>query len=177
MNLIVPGDEGVTPLVGDITGKPVVIAFQHLNRRYQMPRFQIFMPTGGFGCQEGSLGSKVYGRSMADNEDSQFRREHFIGFASSELVQRAMLDTTPVPGIDLSLREYMLVSRDGRTERGDTIEQARQRLRKVTKAHVVSAWEIHPESHLTEWGAVSFPEGAPPVEVPIKKGRIWTAAH
>lgn len=176
MQLIESTDERLRPLVGNVKGRVLVLDWRQLKRRFQMPRFQLIKATGGFGCEEGSTG-KVFGTSICDGEDGAYRRNHFIGMATDPLIQAAMADTTPVAGIDLSLREYLLIARDGSTERGQTIEQARQRLRLISSAAITGAYEVHPESYMTDFGFISYPDGAPPVEVKIKRGKVWTASH
>ena len=178
MNLIVSGDKGLRPLVGDLTKQVLVLSHTKLMRRYQMPRFQIFHATGGFGCQENSLGSAVFGIHIADGESCRWNRNDFIGIATDELVTQAMEDTTPVENIDLRQRTYFLVAKDGTIETGDTIEQARQRLRRITRSAVRVAYHAHPESQLTDFGYISYPKGAEPVEVKIKsRGGIWIDAN
>lgn len=177
MNLIDKGHKGLTPLVGDLTDKVVVLDWRKLNRRYQLPRFQLIKAKGGFGCREDSLGSKVYGYCIADSSDVAARRHNLLGIATMELINEAMADSTAVTQIDLTLREYMLVAKDGSSERGNTIEEARQRLLRITNSAVVGAYELHPEAYLNEFGFISYPEGAPPVQVQIRKGKVWTAKH
>lgn len=176
MQLIERTDERLRPLVGDLRGQTLVLDWRLLKRRFQMPRFQIIRATGGFGCQEDSSG-KIFGTSVCDGEDGTYRRASFIGVATDALIQAAMADTTPVAGIDLSLREYLLIARDGSTERGQTIEQARHRLRLISSAAITGAYEVHPESYMTDFGFISYPDGAPPTAVKIKRGKVWTASH
>ena len=177
MKLITRGDEGLAPLSGDITGKVVVIAHTRLNKRYQSPRFQLFKATGGFGCKEGGLGSAVFGQYLADGEDDRRERQELIGIASDELVGRALEDTTPVVELDLTARVYLLIAKDGTYEVGDTVEQTRQRLLRLTDANVTEAWSVHPESKISDIGFITYPQGAPPVAVRIKKGKEWTVAN
>lgn len=176
MHLITCTDERLRPLVGDLKGQVLVLDWAYLKRRYQMPRFQLIQATGGFGCSEESPG-KIFGRSICDGEEGTYRRNQFIGIATEELIMAGMADTTPVQNIDLNLREYLLIARDGSTERGHTIEQARQRLGRITSAAITGAYEVHPESYVNDLGYISYPDGAPPVEVKIRKGKVWTASH
>jgi len=178
LNLIASGHQGLRPLVGDLTHQKLVLRYDKLNRRFQMPRFQIFHATGGFGCKEGSLSDIVYGIHIADGESAQWDRDDFIGIASDELVNRALEDTAPVENIDLNQRVYFLVARDGSVETGDTIEQARRRLGRITSADVALAYHAHPQSVITELGYISWPKGAEPVEVKIRsRGGIWIDAN
>lgn len=177
MNLITSSDEGLMPLVGDLTGCNLVLSHTRLNRRYQLPRFQIFKATGGFGCKEGSLGSKVFGVFVADNEDSAYRRSDFIGIATAELITRAMMDTTPVAALDTSLRHYLVVAKDGSYESGDNIDQAMKRLKRRTSAALQTAFLCHPESTINDFGYLTAPAGTTIAEVKVrKKGAAWIDA-
>lgn len=176
MNLIKHGDEGLLPLVGDLSGQTLVIAHDKLHRRYQLPRFQIFTASGGFGCQEHSLGRAVFGSHNADGEEARWNRSDFIGIATAELVARAMADLTPVEPINLAERAFLVVSADGNYIMGDTPTQAMERLRRITKAKVLQAFIAHPETQVNELGLMTWPEGAAPAEVKLKKkGGAWIA--
>lgn len=174
MNLITADDKGLLPLVGDITGRVIVLKHSRLHRRYQLPRFQLFKATGGFGCEPDKLGTSVFGLFLADEEDASFRRSDFIGVASPDLIAKAMSDTTPVKDIDLDEKVYLLIAKDGSHEVGETLDQARDRLKMVTKSPVKDAYRIHPETIITPFGLMSYPKGAEPTVVRIKKGVTWT---
>lgn len=177
MNLITHETEGLSPLVGDLAGKTLVIRANALNRRYQLPRFQLFKATGGFGCKESSLGSKVFGVFVADNEDGQYRRNDFIGIATDQLIRQAMADARAVEPIDLAQRVYLLVSKDQHYAKGDTVEQAMQRLRRMTRSAVVESFRVHPEAIINELGFMTCPAGTEIAEVKIKKqGGVWIDA-
>ncbi len=174
MNLIVKGDEGVTPLVSNILGKLLVVDHTKLKRRYQMPRFQIFKATGGFGCQANSLGSKVFGEYIADSSATYLFRYDFIGMASDELVKRAMEDTTPVKALDPKERCFFVMAKDGSVETGNTVHQAMQRLHRITNSKLLTAFYAHPEAYINPYGFISYPEGTRATEVKVKKrGGIW----
>lgn len=174
MNLIVKDDEGVTPLVNNILGKMLVVDHTKLNRRYQMPRFQIFKALGGFGCQANSLGTKVFGEYIADSQSAQLYRYDFIGMASDELIKRAMADTTPVKALDPKERCFFVLAKDGSFETGDTAHQAMQRLHRITNSKLMTAFYAHPEAYINPYGFITYPEGTVATEVKIKKrGGIW----
>lgn len=178
MNLITSGNEGLRPLVGNLEKQRLVLAHTRLHRRYQLPRFQIFQATGGFGCQENSLGSAVFGIHLADGESARWNRNDFIGIASDELVNMALEDTTPVENLDIGARTYLVVAKDGSTATGDTIESARQRLKRITKSSVRVAYHAHPDSSIDNFGFLTYPAGATPSEVKIKsRGGIWIDAN
>lgn len=174
MELITSSSEGVLPLAGDLANKVLVLAHTRLNRRYQMPRFQLFKATGGFGCQENSLGRAVFGMFVADSEEARYNRADFIGIASEALVFKAMADTTPVKAINLNDRVYLVISKDGNVERGDSPTQAMVRLRRLTRSALSAAYHVHPETVVNEFGYMSYPDGAAPVEVKLRKqGEHW----
>lgn len=177
MNLITSGHKGLRPLVGNLTGLILVLDHTRLNRRYQLPRFQIVKAIGGFGCKEGAMGTAVFGMCLADNEEARWRRHDFIGIASDNLVQEAIADTTPVTDINLNDRHYLLLAKDLTVASGDTPHQAMTRLRRRTKAAVLFAYHCHPESAFNDAGFLTYPKGATPVEVQLKKrGGFWTDA-
>lgn len=177
MELITSRTEGLAPLAGDLTGQVLVIRHTVLNRRYQMPRFQLFKATGGFGCKESSLGRAVFGMYLADSTDDRRNRGDFIGIATSELIHQAMQDTTPVPSINPHERVYFLFTKDGHCQTGDTVNQAMQRLRLITRSPVTVAYRAHPESSVNDLGYLSYPEGTTAAEVKIKRrGGTWIDA-
>ena len=178
MNCIVAGDEGLRPLVGFLKNHRLVLRHTALNRRYQSPRFQIFHATGGLGCLESGLTDVVYGIHIADGESAHWDRNDFIGIATDDLVNQALEDTKPVENIDLNKRVYFMVAKDGSVETGETVNQARQRLGRITSSAVAITYHAHPESIITELGFISWPKGAEPVEVKIKsRGGIWIDAN
>jgi hypothetical protein len=177
MNLIVKGDEGLAPLVDNILGQFLVVDHTKLNRRYQMPRFQIFKATGGFGCQANSLGHTVFGEYIADSTPSKLHRYDFIGIALPELIARAMEDTTPVKSLDPKERCFFVLAKDGSLETGDTPHQAMQRLARITSSKLAVAFYAHPEATVNSYGFISYPEGTKAHEVKLRKrGGTWIDA-
>ena len=86
--------------------------------------------------------------------------------------------TVAVENIDLNKRVYFMVAKDGSVETGETVNQARQRLGRITSSAVAITYHAHPESIITELGFISWPKGAEPVEVRIKsRGGIWIDAN
>jgi hypothetical protein len=174
MNLITSTDDGMSRVAGDLTNQVLVISHIKLNRRYQIPRFQLFKATGGFGCKEGSLGSAVFGYHLADSEQARWDRSDFIGIADKDLVTRAMADTTPVQAININDRVFMVIAKDGSQAKGETPTEAMTRLRRITRSALLAAYSAHPESTINELGYMSYPSGAAPTEVKIKKqGVNW----
>lgn len=173
--IILPGHKELLPLDGDITLKVVVLKHQLLPKRYQYPRYQLIKAKFGFGLR--STRGKVFGVCIGDGGDVTCRRSDFIGIASEALIELAMADPRSPEPIDLSLREYMLIATDGTTERGDTVEQARQRIKLLTNSKVNLCYWLHPESTMNDLGFISYPQGAPPEQVKLIKGKQWTASH
>lgn len=177
MNLITSRDDGVRPLDGDLTDKVLVINHLRLGRPYQLPRFQLFKATGGFGCKPNTLGQAVFGYHLADMESARWNRSDFIGVPSDELITAAMADARPVAAIDLSARVYMVIAKDGSRAVGETPTEAMTRLRRITASALLNAYHAHPESSITDLGHITYPSGASPVEVKLKKrGKVWIDA-
>lgn len=176
MEMITSDTQGLTPLSNNIQGKVVVINHTLLDRNHHQPRFQLIKVTGGFGTQSGALGRSVFGIHIADGRDAQVTRHDLVGEATRHLIDRAMADNRPVNEFDLHERVYMLVTKDGHRTRGDTVESAMQRLRRITQSPVLMAYRMHPASKISPLGYITYPDGAPPELVQIKKVQEeWTA--
>lgn len=175
MELITTEAQGLLPLDGDLTGKVLVLDHKVLKARFQRPRFQLIKARGGFGCNPSSLGRAVFGTCIASGEEARYDRPHFIGIASRSLIDMALADTKPVGDIDLTAREYMLISKDGCRARGQTVQAARERLERMTNSPVFMSYRLHPESSISPIGYITYPDGAPPQEIRIRKGKEWTA--
>lgn len=176
MNLITSKTEGVMPLVADVRGKNLVLRFNFLDRRFQMPRFQIVHATSGIGAESDQPNEIVIGIHIADNRSAVFRRNQFIGIASEALVVLAMEDTTPVRDLDPNDLVYFVMALDGSTETGDTIQQVMARLERITSAKPRVCYQAHRDCSFNEYGYLHYPEGMPPVEVELKRrGKEWIA--
>jgi hypothetical protein len=167
--LIQRGQEGLRPLSSDLYNKIVVLNHTLLNSRHQIPRFQLLKATGGFGCKADSLG-KIFARCLADGSDVTVYRRDLIGEANEMLVHVAMSDVTPVTPINEKLREFLVIAKGGQQARGETVEQAKERLKRITRAQIIAAYEVHPESYVTDMGFLTYPEGIRPVEIKVRKG-------
>jgi len=71
--------------------------------------------------------------------------------------------------------EYLLVCKDGSRARGPSVEVARQRVQRITHSPVMMSFRVHPDTTITSNGYIQYPDGYPPEEVNIKKGKEWTA--
>jgi hypothetical protein len=167
--LIARGEKGLRPLSSDLYNKIVVLDHIKLNSRHQVPRFQLLKAIGGFGCKQNSTG-KIFCRCLADGSDAAVYRSDLIGEAEDILVHIAMSDLTPVAPINKTLREFLIIASNGYQARGETLDKAKERLRRITKSKIIAAYEVHPESYVTDMGFLSYPEGIMPIEIKVRKG-------
>lgn len=77
-------DEGQTGL--DYTDKVLVINPKTLVDEYKKPEYQLFLASGGNGCNPTALGTKVFGQFLYDGEKTYFRRGQFLGVLKEELL-------------------------------------------------------------------------------------------
>lgn len=68
----------------DYAEKLLILKPTSLDDKYRRPFFQYFYAMNGFGCYPDKLGSKVFGKFLADGEYTEFRRSDFIGAADTE---------------------------------------------------------------------------------------------
>lgn len=68
----------------NLEGRILVLNPNALKDEYKTPKDQLFLATGGFGCEPGKIGTKVYGKFMSDGEETSFRRNEFIGILKDE---------------------------------------------------------------------------------------------
>lgn len=61
--------------------KLLIIKPEKLRPEFRKPYFQYFFAESGFGCHPGVLGTKVFGRFLADDQRGQMYRDDFIGVA------------------------------------------------------------------------------------------------
>lgn len=72
---------------GDYNNKIVLLSPKTLNAESQRPELQIFLATGGFGCNPESLGNAVYGEFLHDGERCRWERYNIIGVANYAVIQ------------------------------------------------------------------------------------------
>ena len=65
----------------DYEGRLLIVKPDRLGMQYRNPVFQYFYAETGFGCKPNVLGTKVFGRFLADNDRGQLYRDDFIGIA------------------------------------------------------------------------------------------------
>ncbi len=65
-------------------GKLLIIRAESLNEEFRTPENQLFLASGGFGCDPNSSGRKVFGCFLSDGEETHFYRSDFVGIIADE---------------------------------------------------------------------------------------------
>lgn len=71
--------------------------------------------------------------------------------------------------------QYLLVCKDGSRAMAPSVELARQRVQRMTKSPVMMSFRVHPDTTITTNGYIKYPDGFPPEDINIRKGKEWTA--
>lgn len=72
-------------IIGEnLEGRILVLNPHALKDEYKTPKDQLFLATGGFGCEPDKIGTKVYGKFLSDGEETTFHRYDFIGIIKDE---------------------------------------------------------------------------------------------
>jgi hypothetical protein len=158
------------PLPDDMTGTVCVLRPTALGKRWQLAKFQLVFISGGFGCKVASLGSKVFGHHLADDEDCQFTRQDFIGQATAELIEACMADTRSELPIDPTETCYMAIGTGMTYAKRETIGEAKAAVKRLGGKTVV-VFKCHPETYINDMASLTWPRAVPePVEVWKSKG-------
>lgn len=70
----------------DYKNRVLVLEPEMLGGEYKTPDYQLFYATGGFGCSPDAKGRKVMGQFLRDGEETNFRREDFVGVLKEEFL-------------------------------------------------------------------------------------------
>ena len=70
--------------LGDFEGKVVVISHKHLREKYWSPENQLWLATGGFGCDPTKIGRAVYSTCLADDDRARWDRGQILGVIKDE---------------------------------------------------------------------------------------------
>lgn len=81
----------------DYTGKVLVMKPSMLKDKYKSPDYQLFMATGGFGCEVGKQGNSVHGYFLKDMEEATFRRNDFYGVIKRDFLPQWAWDQIMPP--------------------------------------------------------------------------------
>ena len=65
--------------MSDYTGKILILRDDVLAEEYKSPDYQLFRAGSGFGCDPSSSGRAVFGKFLADGEETRFNRGDFVG--------------------------------------------------------------------------------------------------
>ncbi|MDE7278288.1 MAG: hypothetical protein K2N26_00970 [Oscillospiraceae bacterium] len=65
-------------------GKLLIIRAESLKEEFRTPENQLFLASGGFGCDPTASGRKVCGKFLSDGEETHFYRSDFGGILSDE---------------------------------------------------------------------------------------------
>ncbi len=72
--------------LGDITDKVIVLSPKCLKEEYWSPENQLWLATGGFGCEPNKIGRAVYATCLFDGEETRWDRHNVIGVIKPELM-------------------------------------------------------------------------------------------
>ena len=65
-------------------GKLLILRAESLKEEFRTPENQLFLASGGFGCDPNASGRKVFGRFLSDGEETHFYRSDFVGIIADE---------------------------------------------------------------------------------------------
>lgn len=157
----------VQPLPDNIAGLICVVHPKKMGKRYQHPEFQLFLVLGGFGADAGNLGSKVYGRHLADGEECNFRRNDFIGYVSQAVADEILANKVGPDPFDPEDFCYIAAGAGG-FAKADTLALAQARCLMEGVEPQVGV-HCHRESYVNEMGYLMCPGGA------MKHEIVWQA--
>lgn len=64
--------------------KLLIIRAESLKEEFRTPENQLFLASGGFGCDPTASGRKVFGSFLSDGEQTHFYRSDFVGIIADE---------------------------------------------------------------------------------------------
>lgn len=70
---------------------------------------------------------------------------------------------------------YLLVCKDGSRAFAPSVDLAKQRIQRMTKSPVMMSYRVHPDTTITANGYIKYPDGFPPEDIDIKRGKEWSA--
>lgn len=65
-------------------GKLLIIRAEILKEEFRTLENQLFLASGGFGCDPTASGRKVFGSFLSDGEQTHFYRSDFVGIIADE---------------------------------------------------------------------------------------------
>lgn len=82
------------------------------------------------------------------------------------------MELDPQPRVEY---HYLLVCKDGTRAQARTVQQAMEQINGATKSKVMLSYRVHPDTVVTAFGIIKYPDGFPPEEIGLWKGKEWTA--
>lgn len=159
MPIIANDDPRLIPTEGQrLEGKLIIIKADKINKRYRAARFQLYKATGGFGCNPGAMGKKIYADCIADGEeDIHWERYDVAGIANDDLVAECNADTSEAVRINPDDRCFMAVIA-GQWATGKTVAEALAGVKKRKLGKGVCVWHVHPETRIHDLGGFYYPK-------------------
>jgi len=68
----------------DYTNKVVVVSYKQLKEEYWSPENQLWLATGGFGCEPDKIGRAVYSTCLIDGDTNRWDRHQIVGVLKEE---------------------------------------------------------------------------------------------
>lgn len=89
MKLITTKTKGVTALNNEnLEGKILILDAKFLVKEYRKPENQIWLATGGFGCDPNLRGTTIFCTALADGEEYRWDRTKIIGFVDQKFADQ-----------------------------------------------------------------------------------------
>lgn len=70
----------------EYTNKVVVINHKYIKEEYWSPENQLWLATGGFGCEAGKIGRAVYSECLIDGDTNRWDRHQVLGVIKDEFL-------------------------------------------------------------------------------------------
>jgi hypothetical protein len=71
----------------DYEGKVLVVSARALKPQYRTKASQLWLATGGFGCDPNAIGTTVYAIDLSDGKPSAWRRGDILGIYNGKLTK------------------------------------------------------------------------------------------
>ena len=153
----------LNPVPDDMTGHVMVLRATALGKRWQLPKFQLVKVSGGFGAHAESLGTKVFGRCLGDNEEATWHRCDFIGEAKQEQIDAALADERGASLVDLKAMHYLCMGSDMTYGTGATVDESQENCRRAGGKPII-VYRCHEETQF-DGLTLTWPNGAEPATV------------
>ena len=72
--------------INDYTDQIVILSHKHLKEEYWSPENQLWLATGGFGCEPDKIGRAVYSTCLIDGDTARWDRHQILGVIRDEYI-------------------------------------------------------------------------------------------